>query len=175
MTQPEHAHAHARSRLSARHRGWLYCLGLLLWLSGVGWLIVHYGPVDTIAGAHPAEPGWLRLHGAAVIGFLVVFGALLPGHVRRGWRQGQNRGSGLAVISVTAVLTVSGYGLYYLVNDTWRAWTSVIHWAVGVPGGILLAVHVWLGRRLVARARLTRAARALHHRPQARGPGPHTS
>ena len=165
-----------RSRLSASHRRWLYFLAGLLWLSGLGWLIAHYTlrPSDALGGAHPSEPWWLRLHGAAAMGFLVAFGALLPGHVRRGWRQGLNRGSGLVMILVAALLTVSGYGLYYVVNDAWRASTSVIHWTVGLASGVLLAVHVALGKRLIARARLTRATRHLPYRLAARGPGPHT-
>ena len=164
-----------RSRLSARHRRSLYFFATLLWISGLGGLIAHYAlrSSDPLAGAHPSEPWWLRLHGAAVIGFLVAFGALLPGHVRRGWRQGLNRSSGLAMIIVVAALTLSGYGLYYLVSDAWRSWTSVSHWTIGLAGGALLAVHVLLGKRLVARARLTRATRNPHYRLAAREPGPH--
>ena len=105
--------AHVRTRLSARHRRSLYFFASLLWFSGTGWLIAHYAlrSSDPLAAAHPSEPWWLRVHGAAVIGFLVAFGALLPGHIRRGWRQALNRSSGLAMIIVVAALTLSGYGL----------------------------------------------------------------
>ena len=172
-----HGPPHVRSRLSPRHRRWLYFFTALLWLSGLGWLLAHYAlrSADAFAGAHPSEPWWLRVHGAAVIGFLVAFGALLPGHVRRGWRQGLNRGTGLAMIILAAVLTLSGYGLYYEVGDAWRAWTGVIHWTIGLLSAGVLALHVLLGKRLVARARLNRAARRRHHPLPARGPGPGTS
>jgi hypothetical protein len=168
---------YVRSRLSPRHRSWLYFFAALLWLSGLGWLIAHYAlrSADAFTGAHASEPWWLRAHGAAVIGFLVAFGALLPGHIRRGWRQSVNRGTGVAMIILAAVLTLSGYGLYYLVGDAWRAWTSVIHWTIGLLSGGVLALHVLLGKRLVARARLTRAARRLHYPLPAPGPGPGTS
>lgn len=174
MRRHEHG---VRTRLSARHRHALYFFAEVLWLSGVGWLVAHYAPSpsDPLAGAHPSEPWWLRLHGAAVIGFLVAFGALLPGHIRRGWRQGLNRGSGLTMIIVTAALTLTGYGLYYVVDDAWRASDSVVHWLVGLASGVVLTMHVWLGKRGVARARLRHAAGNPHHRLPARGPGPHTS
>lgn len=169
-----HGPAHVHSRLSARHRRWLYFFASLLWLTGLGWLIAHYAlrSGDPLSGAHPAEPWLLRMHGAAVVGFLVVFGALLPGHIWRGWRQGLNRGSGLAAIAVAAILTLSGYGLYYLVSDEWRGWTSRIHWAIGLASAALLVVHVLLGKRLLVRERLTRATRRVHYRLAARGPGP---
>lgn len=168
---------YVRSRLSPRHRRWLYFFASLLWLSGLGWLIAHYAlrSADPLAGAHPSEPWWLRVHGSAVIGFLVAFGALLPGHIRRGWRQGLNRGTGLAMIILAAVLTLSGYGLYYLVGDAWRAWTSVMHWTIGLLSGSVLTLHVLLGKRRVARARLTRATRRLHYPLPVPGPGPGTS
>ncbi len=169
-------HALVRTRLSARHRRSLDFFAILLWASGVAWLIAHYAlrSSDPLAGAHPSEPWWLRLHGGAVIGFLVAFGALLPGHIRRGWRQELNRASGLTMIVVAAVLALTGYGLYYVVDDAWRASTSVIHWVVGLASAIALTVHVWLGKRTVARARLRRATRNLHHRLAARAPGPRT-
>lgn len=170
-----HEHPPVRAKLSARHRRSLYLFATLLWLSGLGWLVAHYAlrASDPLAGVHPSEPWWLRLHGAAVIGFLVAFGALLPGHIRRGWRQGLNRGSGVAMIIVAAVLTLTGYGLYYVVNDAWRASAGVIHWALGLASGAVLAGHVWLGKRGVARARLTRVARNLPYRLAAREPGPY--
>jgi hypothetical protein len=168
--------AHVSGRISSRQRRALYFFASLLWLSGLGWLIAHYAlrSSDLLAVAHPSEPWWLRAHGAAVIGFLITFGALLPGHIWRGWRQGLNRGSGLAMIAVAAILTLSGYGLYYLVGDEWRGWTSFIHWLVGLASAVALLVHVLLGKRRVARARLTQTSRSLRYRLAARGPGPET-
>jgi hypothetical protein len=168
------APALVRTRLSPRHRRWLYFFASLLWLSGLAWLFAHYAlrSSDPLAGPHPSEPWWLRVHGAAVMGFLVAFGALLPGHIGRGWRQGLNLGSGLAMLVAAAILTLSGYGLYYVVSDEWRSWTSLLHWTVGLASAPALALHVWRGKRQVARARLMRATRNLHYRLAARRPGP---
>jgi cation transport ATPase len=160
-----HGQARIQQRLSRRHERFLYVTGTLLLSSGVGWLIGHYllrasGAFG--AGPHPSEAWWMRLHGAAVIGFLVVFGALLPGHIVQNWRQRINRYSGLAVVIVVSLLAVSGYGLYYLVDDTQRAVTSALHWVVGLAASGALVLHVVLGKRLAARAREQRMAARLH-------------
>ena len=148
-----HGLARVRQRLSQRHELYLYLTGALLLLSGAGWLVGHYllrAPDAFNAGPHPSEAWWMRLHGAAVIGFLVVFGALLPGHAVQNWRQRANRYSGLAVVLVVSLLAVTGYGLYYLVDDRQRAVTSALHWVAGLVASGALVLHVVLGKRLAA-------------------------
>lgn len=115
----------------------------------------------------------MRLHGAAMIGFLVVFGALLPGHIVQSWRQRVNRFSGLAVVIVVSLLALSGYGLYYLVDDKQRAVTSTLHWVVGLVAFAALVLHVVLGKRLAARARERRMAARLHRLKPGRLRAPH--
>jgi len=148
-----------RQRLSQRHELYLYLTSALLLLSGAAWLVGHYllrAPDAFVVGPHPSEAWWMRLHGAAVIGFLVVFGALLPGHAVQNWRQRANRYSGLAVVLVVSLLAVTGYGLYYLVDDRQRAVTSALHWVAGLVASAALVLHVVLGKRLAARARKRR-------------------
>jgi cation transport ATPase len=170
-----HGTARVPQRLSRRHERYLYLSGTVLLLSGAGWLVAHYllrSPAALGAGPHPAEPWLMRLHGAAVIGFLLVFGALLPGHVVQNWRQRLNRYSGLTMVAAVTVLALTGYGLYYLVDERQRAWTSALHWVVGLGASAALLLHVVLGRRLAAQARERRmAARAHHHKTlMPRGP-----
>ena len=135
-----------RNHLSDRHRRWLYMLGILLFASGAGWLLSHYGLRDealvSLGAPQPSELWWLRLHGAALLGFLVAFGALLPVHIALGWRRRLNRTSGLALILIVAALTVTGYGLYYAVGDVFREWISLVHWSLGLisMGAILLHI-----------------------------------
>ncbi len=164
-----HGSARIQQRLSRRHELYLYLTGALLLLSGAGWLIAHYllrTPSAYGAGPHPSEAWWMRLHGAAVVGFLVVFGALLPGHIVQNWRQRINRYSGLTVVLAVSLLALSGYGLYYLVDDRQRAVTSGVHWVVGLTASGALVLHVVLGKRLAARARERRMAARLHrHKP----------
>jgi hypothetical protein len=128
----------------------LYFSGALLLLSGVGWLIGHYGlraPGAFGDTPHPSEVWWLRLHGAAVIGFLLAFGALLTIHVPHNWRRHLHRSSGLFLVLCVSLLALSGYGLYYLVGDLGRAWISVLHWAVGLLAAAGLGVHILLAKQ----------------------------
>ncbi len=165
-----HGPARVQQRLSRRHERFLYLTGALLMISGLGWLTGHYllrAPGASALGPHPSEAWWMRLHGAAVIGFLVVFGALLPGHIVQNWRQRANHYSGLCVVIVVILLALSGYGLYYLVDDRQRALTSGLHWVVGLAGAAALVVHVVLGKRRAARARERRMTAKTHRH----GPG----
>jgi cation transport ATPase len=160
MKHPRHQPRH---RPGPRHLRWLYALGSLLLLSGVGWLIAHYA-LRPAAGAfgelpHPSEPWWLRLHGAAALGFLVAFGALLPHHVGHNWRRRQHYRTGLTLVIAVGVLTLSGYGLYYLVSDTLRPMVSIVHWIVGLFCTAMLLTHVVLSYRRAAEDRRVRARR----------------
>jgi hypothetical protein len=151
------AHRHEqhppKQRLSFQQELWVYLVGGVLVLSGVAWLLCHYWLRAPGLAPHPLEVWWLRLHGAAMVGFLVVFGMLLPAHVKHGWRQGRNRGSGVPVIVATAFLTLTGYGLYYIVSDGLRDWVGVLHWTVGLAAVGGLGLHVALGKQ---QARLRR-------------------
>jgi len=162
--RPEHL---PKQRLSRTQEGWLYIVGGVLAFSGIGWLVCHYGLRAPGPAPHPLEVWWLRLHGAAMVGFLIVFGALLPRHVKQGWRQGLNLGSGLPLLVATALLILTGYGLYYIVSDEVRDWVSVIHWGLGLAGVATVALHAVLGRQQ-ARLRRMHAERKLAVRHAAR-------
>jgi hypothetical protein len=129
-------------RLSRHHRQWIYAVGGSLVGSGVAWLIAHY-----LAGAssfgethHPSEPWWLRLHGAAVMAFLVVLGTILPGHVRRAWSLRKNCTqsvrrnvvTGILMLSLVAALALTGYALYYSGSEELRPYISTGHWVIGL-------------------------------------------
>jgi magnesium-transporting ATPase (P-type) len=124
----------------------LYAVLALLFLSGVVWAYWNYlaaSPGDFEANAKT----WaLKIHGAAAMVILVLIGMLLTGHVRFAWRARRNRANGSVFLSAFAVLTVTGYGLYYLGGERVRAWTSWIHLAVGLALPILLLIHIFLGR-----------------------------
>src|SRR5882762_2645716 len=72
---------------------------------------------------------------------------LVSGHVRFAWRGGRNRANDSVFLSAFAVLTITGYGLYYAGGERLRAWTSWIHLAVGLALPILLLIHILLGKR----------------------------
>ena len=89
----------------------------------------------------------MKIHGAAAMAILVLIGMLLSGHVRFAWRARRNRANGSMFLSAFAVLTITGYGLYYVGSERLRAWTSWIHLAVGLALPILMLIHIFLGRR----------------------------
>ena len=72
---------------------------------------------------------------------------LLNAHVSFAWRARRNRANGSVFLSAFAVLTITGYGLYYAGGERLRAWTSWIHLAIGMVLPILLLIHIFLGRR----------------------------
>ena len=135
---------------TARHA--LYAIVAALIASGVGWLAAHYAPnVDDLRRL-AIEASMLKLHGAAAFAILIAFGAMLAHHARRGWLAARNRGSGGSIVAVLAALIVTGYALYYLVDDTTRLPVSLAHWLVGVAVVPMLIAHVAIGRRTRERA-----------------------
>lgn len=151
MRRPSH-HLHRRRhgprpalRLRHWHERWLYAAGAALWITGSAWLVSHF-ELESDGLPAPSEAWWMRAHGAALIVFLVLIGALLPYHVLPGWRQPRNRVSGIVMLSVVLLLTLTGYGLYYAAGESLRGWLSTVHWAVGLCAAGLLAAHALLGR-----------------------------
>jgi hypothetical protein len=166
-------------RLSRHHRQWIYAVGGSLVGSGVGWLIAHYLLVSASPFGethHPAEPWLLKLHGAAVMAFLVVLGTILPGHVTRAWSLRKNcvqsvrRNivTGILMLSLVAALVLTGYALYYSGNEDLRPYISTGHWVVGLAAAAGFYQH--------RRGRLKRGTRRdpviQAERPRAQEPSP---
>jgi hypothetical protein len=143
-------------RLNQRHERWLYAIAALIFLSGLGWLADHYlfaGSAEFGDAHAPSELWWLRLHGAAAMAGLVVFGSLFPGHIARALRSSANRRSGLVMLSIVISLILTGWCLYYVGDEETRPWISMVHWLVGIMAGAGLVLHVRLGKRRVQRLR----------------------
>ena len=132
----------------------LYISTAVLWLSGTMWLYFRYcrqsqgefGPQS-----HPAQAMLLKLHGAAAMAFLMVFGALLY-HIQPGWKDKLQRLSGLPLLVLCGLLILTGWGLYYVGDDTLRNLTSIIHSILGLLLPVIISLHVW--RIVRRRARL---------------------
>jgi len=136
-------------RLGEWHQAYLYGMGAVLVLSGALWLLFHYYvriPGEFGPTLHPLEPWLLSIHGISAAGLLIGFGSVMPGHVRRAWRAARNRITGSIFFGVMLALTVTGYLLYYVGNETARSFLSIFHWAVGFGLPVLAGWHIWRGR-----------------------------
>jgi cytochrome b561 len=143
------ARQHINLRLERWHRRCIYISCLVLVLSGATWLVARHflRPVGQFGEAiHPFEPWAMKLHGAGAMVTLFFLGSMLNGHVRRALKAGRNLVSGWSMIVVMALLTVTGYGLYYLAGESDRPQWSLVHWAVGLGLAVLIIVHVRIGR-----------------------------
>lgn len=148
--------AHTRSARLAKWQIWLLTLsGTALWLSGSAWLLLHYfGRVEGEFGLeiNPLEPWMLRLHGLALIPALLGFGGLFVVHIPKGWKDPRQRWIGLGLTTLSGLLILSGYLLYYTGDDTVRGWTSLIHWVVGLGVPVIFIWH-YVSRTEAQRAR----------------------
>lgn len=130
----------------------IYASGLLLLLSGVAWLVLHYfmRPVNEFGDAiHPLEPWTMKFHGAAAMIVLFLIGSVLHLHIRRAIRAGRNLVMGWSLIMTLSFLIVTGYGLYYVAGESDRPLWSMLHWIVGGVAALVFATHVLVGRRSV--------------------------
>src|SRR6266403_5377024 len=133
-------------RLKRLQKYSLYAVLALLFLSGVAWAYWNY--LWSTGDFETSGKVWaMKIHGAAAIAVLVLIGMLLSVHVRFAWRARRNRANGSVFLGAFAVLTITGYGLYYAGGEMLREWTSWIHLALGLALPILLLVHIFLGRR----------------------------
>src|SRR6267378_6284068 len=134
-------------RLKRLQRYFLYAVLSLVFLSGVAWAYWNYLVASPGDFEMSAKAWAMKVHGAAAMAVLVLIGMLLNAHVRFAWRARRNRTNGSVFLSAFAVLTITGYGLYYAGGEMLREWTSWIHLAVGLALPILLLIHIFLGRR----------------------------
>jgi len=135
--------------LGGAQRRWVYGTFAVLAASGLAWLLLHHFagvPGESGIGRSPLEIWSLRLHGAAAMIFLVLIGTLLPVHVRRAWRARRNLATGIAMLAANVLLATTGYALYYAGSESLRAWSSAIHWGVGIGAVALMATHAVIGQ-----------------------------
>jgi len=134
-------------RLDGRFRAALYAVFSVLFLTGVAWLAA-----DRLKGASSSDiwsataPVLLTVHGGAGMLALILLGALVPVHVSPAWRRDRNRFMGVAMATITVLLIVTAYGLYYIGSDTFRLWTSDLHIGLGLVFPAVLIAHVATGR-----------------------------
>jgi hypothetical protein len=148
-------------RLRPLQRYFLFGVLALLFLSGITWGYWNYFAASPVYFEASAKTWAMKIHGGAAMAILVLVGMLLAGHVRIAWRARRNRGNGLLFLTAFAILTITGYGLYYAGGENLRAWTSRIHLGVGLALPLLLILHIWFGKRTRATIPPQKGARAV--------------
>ena len=136
-------------RLGRWHQGAVYGATAALAVSGIIWLVLHYFlavPGEFGPQIHPLEPWMLRLHGAAAMAGLIIYGSLLPVHIRRAWSARRNIVLGIALVAFMLLLTVTGYLLYYAGDENTRPVISAAHWLLGLAVPAVLVWHIVSGR-----------------------------
>jgi hypothetical protein len=143
-------------RLGTSRRLSLYAVGIGVWLTGGLWLLFHHFVVtqgEFGPQANPLEAWWLKLHGAFGFAAIWFFGLLWGAHVSRAWPLLRRRWSGGLMTALFLWLTISGYLLYYVGNDTARAILSILHWVIGLGCPLAFVWHRfsfrWLRQRNV--------------------------
>jgi hypothetical protein len=135
-------------RLNPSFRRSLYAAFATLFLTGAAWLVADWQKnISSDEIWQQAAASLLMVHGGAAMVTLVLLGVLIPVHLLRAWRRGHNRISGSVTAGLNAVLAVTAFGLYYLGSETVRPWMSWIHIIIGFALPLLLALHIFLGRR----------------------------
>ena len=131
-------------RLPALRRWSVYAVAAALWASGAAWVVAHflltkqgeYGPQKS-----PLE-GWsLVVHGGAAMAALWTLGLLWAAHVQPGWSRRRGRWTGGVLLGAALVLSVTGYGLYYLGDEGLRDLTSWAHWLLGLAAPAAFLLH----------------------------------
>lgn len=134
------------NRLAPWLRSALVLTGTALLLTGLAWLALHYG-AETDSLPHPLEAWLMRAHGLASFGALFTLGAFAAAHVAPGWGLSarrpftHQRGTGIALCVLAALLALSAYLLYYFAPETVRPALGWAHALAGIGMAIVTALH----------------------------------
>jgi len=141
------------ARLTAR-------LQMILWISlGLSFLsgvLVWWGESFRDPFSETPPPSWyswrfwLVVHGALNPLLCLGLGYLLCRHVAPGWALRANRWSGTVLLILWTGLMVSGAGLYYGGDESWRSSWKGAHLGCGLALPVVLLWH-GLGARRHAR------------------------
>jgi hypothetical protein len=130
-------------RLGPWQQAAVYATLVIVGLSGLVWLALH----DFVEEEPSDLQRWsLVLHGVSAFAALIVFGSLLPLHVRSGWLRRRNIASGLSITIVMTVLIVTALLLYYG-GEEMRTLVRWTHIGIGLLAFALFPMHVIFGHR----------------------------
>ena len=82
------------------------------------------------------------IHLVAAFAVLAATGAVWAVHMQRGWRMKRNRITGSLLVSILAVLGLTGAGVYYFGDEGLSKWSSLIHASAGLAVVLVLSWHM---------------------------------
>ena len=118
------------------------CL-LLLWVSGVAWLIAEINSEQS-KNTVTLKNYLMVLHGLFVIPALIAFGGLIYSHFPSGEKIKKKKRSGMSLSLFLGFLIITGASLFYLEGSYIRFLTSYSHALFGI---ILLPIIFWHYRK----------------------------
>jgi hypothetical protein len=110
--------------------------------SGVLYLLAHEFAITFLPTSNHTL---LITHGFAAYFFTLLFGAVIPTHIKSGWKNERNKISGSLMVIVMSLLLISGLFLYYGADT--REAALWIHWVIGSSLVLLFPFHFIRGRR----------------------------
>ncbi|MEO6118535.1 MAG: hypothetical protein ABIP37_05635 [Methylotenera sp.] len=115
---------------------------LICAISGIFYLLAHeFELMPPTLEVHSI----LITHGISAYLFVLLFGAVMPTHIKAAWKAKRNRISGSLMIAVMSLLLISGLFLYYA--DETRDAALWVHWMIGGGLVLLFPFHFISGRR----------------------------
>lgn len=106
-----------------------------VWVTGCVWWALHRyfaTPGEFGVIRHPWEPTVAWLHGVFAIVTAFLFGWVMARHGTEGWQQRKRRLSGGALTAILALLSISGFALFFLVDAGWQNDAGALHDALGL-------------------------------------------
>jgi hypothetical protein len=141
-------HAVRHRRMSRRQRFWIFSILGVLWLTGIAWLLLdqfytRHGEFGITP--HPLQGPLLLLHGIVAILSMYMFGWIVARHVSRWWAVRRRRFSGSVFTVFLTLLSVSGFALFFLVDDASQHVAALIHDLLGLAAAAFAIQH-WFFR-----------------------------
>ncbi|MDD2701091.1 MAG: hypothetical protein PHH36_07605 [Sideroxydans sp.] len=137
-------------RLSPAARRTVLLCSIVVIASGIAWMVLG-GLVDEQNYSDPLHTlrhRMLVLHGVAAYVLVWMAGRLSNLHQQGNWRAHRNRGNGLLLTAVLALLAVSGLCLYYPPHEDWHETISRLHQGLGIALTLLFPLHLLVARTL---------------------------
>jgi hypothetical protein len=137
-------------RMPRSRRLTVYLIVGAVWLTGCVWLYLDQFQArrDQFGfSPHPLESPILLVHGIIAILSMYLFGWISARHILRWWSGGLRRISGAALTVFLTVLVLSGFALFFLIDDRLQHLAAVVHEVLGLAVTVFAIQHWFFGKR----------------------------